>query len=284
VITALVLLALAACVPAPAAAKGHKITVRPGPNAITKALDRVKEPGLLRVRSGHYREAFAIDKRVRLVGVGRRRPLIDAECAAPSTIEVRADDVGLRGVKVVDAHTANEVDFSDVSGGRVDSLTLRDTCDAEYGVNVFATAPISIVDSRAVGFDDAGFYIGGVTSTPGGSTRLANSDSYGNNRGVIVENSAGGDIRVRGNQFHDNNVPGLAGPVGILLNNSDGVLIQSNEVRHNGAFGLRLTNGSDGNVIDDNAFLDNPVDVRDEGSGNCGRANMFQTGDPLPPC
>jgi hypothetical protein len=37
-------------------------------------------------------------------------------------------------------------------------------------------------------------------------------------------------------------------------------------------------------VIDDNAFLDNPVDVRDEGLGNCGQANMFQTGDPLPPC
>ena len=93
-----------------AAAKGtHKITVRPGPNAITKALERVKEPGLLRVRSGHYREAFAIDKRVRLVGVGRRRPLIDAECAARSTIEVRADDVRLRGLKVVGAHTANAV-------------------------------------------------------------------------------------------------------------------------------------------------------------------------------
>jgi parallel beta-helix repeat protein len=284
-IVALLVLAVAGGLPPAGATAGtHKITVRPAPNAITKALERVQEPGLLRVRSGHYREAFAIDKRVRLVGVGRRRPLIDGVCAAPSTIEVRADDVRLRGLKVVGAHTANEVDFSDVSGGRVDSLTLRDTCDAEYGVNVFATGPISIVDSRAVGFDDAGFYIGGITSTAGGSIRLANSDSYGNNRGVIVENSAGRDIRVLGSEFHDNNVPGLAGPVGILLNNSDGVLIQSNEVRHNGVFGLRLTNGSDGNVIDDNAFLDNPVDVRDEGLGNCGQANMFQTGDPLPPC
>jgi parallel beta-helix repeat protein len=280
------LLALVACAPGTAYAEANrKIDVRPGPNAISDALDRASEGAVLRIHSGRYEEALAIDDRVKLVGVGKRRPVIDAGCATRTTIEALADGVRLKRLKVVGAATATEVNFNRVSAGRASDLVLRDTCDAEYGINVFAAGSVRIVDSRAHGFDDAGFYIGEITGTPGGAIRLRRSESYANLRGLIVENSAGGDIRVVRNDLHDNETAiGPALPTGILITNSDGVVLARNEVEGNGRFGLHLTSDSDANVIDDNAFLGNPVDVRNEGSGNCGSGNEFATGDALPPC
>lgn len=288
VVAALVALVVTAAAPATSASNKRKVTVRPGKNAITKALKRVKEPGLLRVKGGRYREAVTIDKQVKLKGVGKgRRPVIDGRCDAEITVAVRHDDVTLRGLKVVGAGTGTfpiEVDFRDVSGGVVNDLLMKDTCDADYGLNLYETGPIDVVDSRAVGFSDAGFYIGEITSTPGGSILLSGNVAYHNNRGVIVENSAGGDIQVRDNVLSFNDIPGFSGPVGILINNSDGVTVAGNEVRDNAAFGLHLTPGSDDNVVLSNTLLDNPVDIRNQGSGNCGSGNTFSTGDPLLTC
>jgi parallel beta-helix repeat protein len=271
---------------APAGAKGkRKIQVRPGPNAIGNALDRAEDGQVLRIHKGRYEEALTIEKRVKLVGVGRRRPVIDAGCGVRTTIEALADGVRLSGLKVLGAASATEVDFNGVSAGRASDLVLKDTCDAEYGINVFASGSIRIVDSRAHGFDDAGFYIGEITGTPGGPIRLRRSESYGNLRGLIVENSEGGDIRVARNDFHDNEIAiGPALPTGVLITNSDGVVLERNEVDGNAMFGLHVTANSDGNLINDNTFLGNPVDVRNEGSGNCGSGNEFTTGDALPPC
>lgn len=274
-----------AAAPAPAGKGKRKIEVRPGAGAITDALDRAREGDVLRIHKGHYEEALAITERVRLVGVGKRRPVIDAGCSTRTTIEALADGVRLKRLKVIGADTATEVDFNGVSEGRASDLVVRDTCDAEYGINVFDTGPMTIVDSRATGFDDAGFYMGQVTSTPDGVVRLARSESYGNLRGLIVENSAGGEIRVRRNDLHHNNVtvpPAL--PTGILITNSDGVRVEQNDVASNARFGLHLTEDSDRNLIDANRFLGNPIDVRNQGTGNCGSGNASETGDALPPC
>lgn len=285
---ALALCALAiglAASPAPAGKGKRKIEVRPGAGAITDALERARGGDVLRIHKGRYEEALAITQRVKLVGVGKRRPVIDAGCSTRTTIDALADGVRLRRLKVIGADTATEVDFNGVSGGRAADLVLRDTCDAEYGINVFDTGPMTIVDSRATGFDDAGFYIGGISRTPNGEIRLARSEAYGNLRGLIVENSAGGEIRVRRNDFHHNDVtvaPGL--PTGILITNSDGVRVQQNEVASNARFGLHLTEDSDRNLIDANRFLGNPIDIRNQGTGNCGSGNSAQTGDALPPC
>ena len=285
-ITALALLALVVCASASAAAKGKRtIDVRPGPDAIANALDRADDGQVLRIHKGHYDEALTIDERVKLVGVGKRRPVIDAGCATPTTIRVVADRVRLRRLKVVGADTGDEVTFAEVSRGRANNVVVRDTCDALYGINVYDTGPVEIRRSRALGFDDAGFYIGEITSTGSGAISLRGSRSHQNHRGLIVENSSGGEIRVVGNQFHGNNVPvGFFPPTGVLINNSDGVRVEANTVSDNGMFGLLLSSGSDGNVIDRNSFFGNPVDIENEGSGNCGSGNEFTTGDPLPPC
>jgi parallel beta-helix repeat protein len=280
------LLAIAiAAAPAPAGKGKRKIEVRPGAGAITDALDRAREGDVLRIHKGHYEEALPITERVKLVGVGKRRPVIDAGCSTRTTIEALADGVRLKRLKLIGADTATEIDFNGVSGGRASDLVVRDTCDAEYGINVFDTGPMTIVDSRATGFDDAGFYIGGITSTPNGAIRLARSEAYGNLRGLIVENSAGGEIRVRRNDLHHNNVtvpPAL--PTGILITNSDGVRVEQNEVASNARFGLHLTEDSDRNLIDANRFIGNPIDISNEGTGNCGSDNASETGDALSPC
>lgn len=281
-------LAVSAVAASPALAKKGKVTVRPGNDAIAKALERVKEPGVVRVKRGRYREQVTIAKQVKLRAVGRGRPVIDGECEAELTVAVRHDDVKLRGLKVVGAGTGTfpiEVDFTGVSGGGVRDVVLKDTCgDAEYGINLFETGPIDVLDSRAAGFSDAGFYAGAISGTPGGAIRFRGNEAFHNTRGVIVENSAGGDIRVSDNVFNFNDVPGFAGAAGIVINNSDGVLVERNEARGNLDFGLHLTPGSDRNTILSNTLLDNPVDLRNQGSGNCGTGNTFATGDPLPPC
>jgi parallel beta-helix repeat protein len=284
-ITVLVVLALVACVTASAAGKAKRtIDVRPGPNAISNALDRAEDGAVLRIHRGRYEEEVAIDKRVKLVSAGKRRPVIDGECATRSTVEARSDGVRLRHLKVVGG-LAVEVDFTGVSGGRASELIVRDTCDAEYGVNVFGSGPTRIDKSRAFGFNDAGFYIGGITSTPGGSIQLTNSDSFANLRGVIVEDSAGGDIRVRRNDLAGNDVVASGAlPTGVLITNSDGVRISENHVLENAMYGLDITPDSDRNLINDNSILGNPIDIRNQGSGNCGSENIFGTGDALPPC
>jgi len=285
-IVVLALLALVVSVPAIASARAkRKIEVRPGPNAIANALDRADDGQVLRIHRGRYEEAVTVEKRVKLVGVGRRRPVIDAGCASPTTVGVLADGVSLRRLKIVGADTGDELTFAEVSGGRASNLVVRDTCDALYGINVYNTGPIEIRRSRALGFDDAGFYIGEITSTGGGAIRLRGSQSHQNHRGLIVENSSGGSIRVIRNQFHANTVPvGFSPPTGVLINNSDGVLVEANTMSANGMFGLHIGPGSDGNVIERNSLFSNPVDIENQGTGNCGSGNEFTTGDALPPC
>jgi parallel beta-helix repeat protein len=274
--------------PAIASARAkHKLDVHPGNDALAQALERARDGDVLRIHGRQYREAVTIDERVKLVGVARRRPVIDARCGSDIAIAVRADGVQLKRLEVRGAEGdrfPSEVDFNGVSNGRASNLVVRDTCDAEYGINVFNTGPIAIVNSRAVGFDDAGFYVGGISSTPGGAIRVRQSESVKNHRGVIVEDSTpDATISVANNFIHGSTVP-ITGsiPAGIFIHNSDGVRIRENEVRNNN-IGLHLTPGSDGNAALYNLF-DNIVDVRNQGTGNCGADNSFVTGDALPPC
>ncbi len=288
---------LAIVLPAAGATAKNRVDVHPGRHAIQKAVDRARPGSVLRIHGGRYREAPVIDTRVKLVGVGRGRPVIDGRCDTRFTVEAGANGVKLAGLKVVGASAArgpvpSEVDFSFVRRGVANDLVLRDTCDAEYGVNVYdSPGAIKIRNSRALGFADAAYYIGGIADTAAGPIRVRASEAYGNNRGVIVEDSsAAADIRIEQNDLHDNDLARPAPiaadwpPTGVLINNSDGVLIEGNEVTRNGIYGLRLTESSDRNAVDGNELLGNPVDILDLGSGNCGSDNVFRTGDALPPC
>lgn len=273
--------ALAAQSPGPA----RVVVSRPSPDAIAAAIAAVAPGGTVRIERGRYRESLLIEKPVKLVAKGKGRPTIDGRCEFPSTVTIHSPGVTLKGLKILGGREFANVDFSGVPTGRAHDLRLRNTCgETEYGINAFATGSLSITENRASGFTDAGIYVGDVSSTPNGPLFVGDNETVGNNKGVIVEFSAGGEIVVFSNEIDENAVPGIGEQVGLFVNDSDGVRIASNRIRANGHAGLVLTPNADNNLITDNEITGNPVDVRNDGLGNCGSANTFATGGPLGAC
>jgi parallel beta-helix repeat protein len=275
---------------APAAAS--RIQVHPGKNAIKKALRRAEPHDTLRLHQGRYRESVEINKRVSVVGVpGKKPPVIDGGCRTGVTIAVRQNGVTLRRLKVVGADEGfgvapSEVTFIGVGNGRARELHVRDTCDAEYGINLFDTGRVLIDESTASGFSDAGFYVGEISSTPGGTIQVLESDALRNNRGVIVENTEPGHVVVSRNLLARNRRPGLGFPTGIWLHNADGVRLAENLIRGNGGIGVHLDPDSDANRLIRNEGRGNPRDLVNQGTGNCGIENFFESaeGEPLTSC
>jgi parallel beta-helix repeat protein len=275
------------------AAIARKINVHPGKNAFTKAINRASNGDTLRIFEGRYRGGVEIDKKLTLRAVGPNgRPLIDGRCLANKAITVTHPGVVLRGLKVVGAATGfgsfpSEIYYEGVSTGRVEDVRVGDTCgDVEYGINVFQSGHLKIVGNRTTGFTDAGVYIGGITDTGTGALRVDNNESRRNNRGIIVEDSAGGRVEITENDADHNALTGEGSPDGIFLTNSDGVLIQKNFAGQNGASGIHLNSTSDGNSLVDNSAIGNPgPGILNEGTGNCGSGNLGSVaGNPLVPC
>ena len=263
------------------AARAATTQVLPGPGALAGAVAAAAPGDKLVVHPGIYAESIVVDKPLRIVGVrDERRPLIDGGCAARVTVAVTSGGVSLRWLKVVGAdETAggypSAVDFSEVSGGSARELKLVDTCAAEYGINVFHTGAMRLSDNEAIGFEDAGIYVGGIEDTGNGAIAITANSAHGNNRGLIVEDSGGlASIVVRDNRFDRNRLLGEANRSGIFVANSSGLLIDGNRARRNAKYGIQLDAASHDNRLFDNRFARNGVrDVLDEGTHNCGSGN-----------
>ena len=277
--------ASSAAAPAGDAGLARVVVSKPAPGVIGEAIAAVAPGGTIRIHGGRYRESLLIEKPgVKLIAAGRGRPTIDGRCELPSAVTIHSGGVTLKGLKVVGGARFANVDFNGATSGRAKDLRLRNTCEAEYGINAFATGAMQITNNRATGFTDAGIYVGGISSTPNGTLFVGDNVTSDNNKGIIVEDSAGGDIALLSNEVHENDIPGIGEEVGIWLNASDGVRIAPNRIRANGSVGLLLTPDSDNNLITGNEITANPTDVLNEGLGNCGSANTFATGGPLAPC
>lgn len=262
--------------PAIAKKKPPVVTVHPGKaDAIQKAVDAARAGTTIKLTKGVYPENVVIAKRLNLVSAGKGMPIIDGGCSTRFTVSVRHAGVVLRNLKVIGAADdqggpyPSEVDFTDVADGTAEGLILRDSCDAEYGINVLRSAGIRLIGNEARGgFSDAGFYIGSITGdSPGapGPLRVKQNLSYGNTRGIIIEESVNVDIRVSGNIVHNNDV-------GIFNHVSDGMLFYGNQI-HDNTFGMYFIPDADDNRVINNAFSDNGTDFLDDGSGNCGTGN-----------
>ena len=270
----------------PARAGGRVVQVRPG--QLQGALARARDGDTLLIHAGRYRGSFTIVNRLRLVGVpGERRPVIDGRCATNLTLAVRHSGVVLKHLEVVGADEGSgqfpsEVDFHGVATGRAEKLVVRDTCDAEYGINVFDSGEIELRGNRGFGFSDAAIYVGAITGTGDGVLRVHGNEVFRNNRGIIVEDSAGGRVRLIENVAHDNKTSGEGTPSGVFLHNSDGVFLRGNQAYRNGVYGFHLDPNSDRNRLFANAAAANPGgNFVDEGTGNCGARNLP---DSFPPC
>jgi len=280
------------------AALGATIEVRPGPNALHKALRNAHSGDTLRIHDGTYRESVSINKRVTLRGVGGR-PTIDARCDSRTTFLVNRGGFTLDHLRVVGAadgfgYPPSEIDIEQIGSGTVHDVVVHNTCGplgqgAQYGINVFGSGAIEVSGNRATGgFTDAGIYVGGISDTGGEALKVVNNAAFLNHQGIIIENSDGnGIIQVAGNNAHDNTIDGVGEPAsGIFISNSDRIRIRNNTVQSNGEFGVNIGPTSDHNRLVGNTITQNPTDLNNEGSNNCGSGNTIgsRTGNPLSPC
>jgi parallel beta-helix repeat protein len=260
------------------------------PDALSNKIDRAKPGDRLVVHKGTYRGPVQVDKRLRIVGKKKkkrkrsRKPVIGSGCGTPTGVSVTADGVSLRRLKIRGGGFIS-LDMSRIDTGKARQLRLLDACDAEYGLNVFNSGALQLIGNRASGgYVDAGLYVGGITNTDGNTLLIQDNESFGNNRGLIVEDSllATQDIQVVGNDLHDNTIGGFGAPTGIFVHNSDGVTFTGNVAADNGAYGIHLDGDSDLNRLFDNTFTGNGVDnVLNQGDGNCGSGN---SPNPFDPC
>jgi parallel beta-helix repeat protein len=259
------------------AASSDLIEVFPGPNAINNAMDLAQPGDVLNIHAGMYPERVNVDVRgITLQSAGDGSVTIDGMCTAGTTVDVLAEQVTIRGLRVIGAGlgtTPIAIDFSRVASGTVASSTVRDTCgNAWYGINVYQGGSIRIVNNVASGFEDAGIYAGDITSTPFGPLSVRGNRSFGNNKGIIVQDSSGATIRVTGNQVFDN------AETGIWVNLADGIEVVGNILKDNGETGIEVDGFSDGNLIRRNRALGHTFDLYDGGGvGNCWVENVYVT-------
>jgi parallel beta-helix repeat protein len=259
------------------AAPADVIEVFPGPGAIADAL-AIAQPGdVLNIHAGTYPEKVTVDvDSVTLRAAGDGLVTIDGECAVAITLDVVAEGVTIRGLRVVGAGVGGApkaIDLSMVELGRVVDSTAEDTCGyGWYGINVTSGGTIRIQNNRTSGFDHAGIYVGEITSTPFGPLVVRGNQTFGNDRGVIVRASFGGAIQVAGNRVHDN----LSS--GIWVEAGDGIIVDGNVVRDNVSTGIQLDEFSDGNLIRGNRVTGHTFDLYNGGgSGNCWIGNEYTT-------
>jgi nitrous oxidase accessory protein NosD len=283
---ALAVICVAGATATPAAAKTIHVRAKQD-DAINKAIDRANPGDRLVVHRGTYKAPVVVDKRVRIVGRKKRhgrkskKPVINPGCGTDTGFDVRADGVSLRRLKLRGGNLFT-LDISLVDSGTARQLRAIDTCDALYGINVFDSGPVELLQNRTSGYLDAGIYVGGISDTGGGTLLIRGNDSFANNRGLIVEDSddePGESVvmRVADNRFHDNTIPeppGEGPPVGIFVNRSHNVTFVDNLVKRNGVYGVHLDPLSTSKRFFDNTFTSNPTPVFDQGTDNCGSGNV----------
>jgi parallel beta-helix repeat protein len=276
-----------ALVPAPASGGAtNVIHVHPGPRAISRAVDRAGPGDTIKIHHGRYHERVVVDVRgLRLVAAGDGPVTIDHRCGQGlEAVDVVANGVTLKGLRVVGGRTY-DVDASFVNNVSLRDLFLRSTCEgAEYGINVYWAGRVVVRRSEAIGFLDAGIYVGRITS---GSVTVVDNFTHGNNVGILLEDSLPDTIVARDNRANENDLAGFTTESGILVRRSDGLLVRDNRARRNGEYGIWVDSQSDDNDLPGNSMFNNgTLDGNDEGASNCWYDSNYATSDPdpLPAC
>jgi parallel beta-helix repeat protein len=248
------------------------INVAPGPGTpLQDAIDAASPGDVLRLGGGIFNESVVVDKPLKLTGTTAYPAIINGGCGAAASVEVASDGVKIDNVAVNGAasYAVNVVGRDAVT---LNWVFMQSQCaGAEYGVSVFQSSNVKIARCDAVGFDDAGFYIGGIA--PDARVKVMRGSVQLNVLGVLLEDSAPG-IRVRGVRALNNSVAGIS------LRNSDGALVASNEVSGNPT-GIAIDASSDESSIRRNRLSDNGIDGDDQGTSNCWRGNRNPTGAAL---
>jgi parallel beta-helix repeat protein len=258
------------------------IQVNPGiAHAIRKALKSANPGDTLNVHTGTYNEALNITKNnITLQSAGDGTVILDAGCGSEAAIQMNADGIIIKGLTV---RGGIEYTISAVgrNSGTVRSNKVISTCSgAEYGVNVYGRGSLRVIENEGSGFADAVIYIGGIAATPAGALKVKGNNTYNSQRGIIIEDSSGVNIKVLQNNVHD------ILDTGILIHNSDEILIRGNTMTNDTNNGIHLDAPSDTNSVINNVISGNTNDINNEGTGNCFTNNTYTTvsGDVSTPC
>lgn len=279
------LLALFACLTWAPGALARTLQVFPRPGALQRALVRANAGDTLLVHAGHYHgQAVVSDPNVRLLAAVGARPVIDGDCKTNDTIDITAPGVTVRGLTVTGAAEGfgqfpSEVTFNGQRTGTAQDLMVRNSCDAEYGINVIQGSRQQVLGNTVTGFRDSGIYVGQIRQAGHGRPLLVRGNiTNHNSRGIIIEFSSGDDIRVINNVMNHNVLKGLGEtpPAGLLLNHADNVLVKGNQAHYNGTYGFDLIAGSARDRFIGNDLRRNPRPLHiAAGSGpNCGTGNL----------
>jgi parallel beta-helix repeat protein len=280
-IAATAILCLAA---AAGAASARTIQVFHKRGALQRALAKARPGDTIVVHAGHYfGQALVTVPRIKLIGARGPRPLIDGRCRTNDAIKVEAPDVLVRHLAAIGAAKGfgefpSAVTFASQPSGTAQDLVVRNSCNAEYGIDIILGSRQQIIGNTASGFADSGIYVGQVVQHGHGAPLLVQGNhTVGNSRGIIVESSHGDDIRVIDNVMDGNTLPGLGEtpPAGLLLNAADGIFVKGNQAHGNGSYGFDLRTSSRNRFIANN-FGQNPQNLNvGPGSGaNCGTGNV----------
>lgn len=265
----------------PSRAPGAIIEVYPGDKPIRKALRNANPGDILNLHTGTYPEKVVISKdNITLRAAGDGPVILDPNCNAVAALTLNAEGITVKGL-TVRGGTFFAIDLQHQASGTIKNNTVISTCEgAEYGVNVFDGGSIKVIGNRGEGWNDAVVYIGGINATPTGALVVKKNNTRNSTRGIIIEDSTNVNIKVLKNTVHDNTL------LGILIHNSDGVLIDGNTVTNNASYGIHLDTPSDDNSVKNNTFSGHTFDIYNQGDGNCFTNNTFTTssGPTTPAC
>ena len=267
-------LALVASLALVSASGAATIQVNPGPGAFQAAIDTANPGDTLRVHAGTYTEAVSVTKALRIIGDGAALVIVDGGCAATAALAVLADGVFVRSIQVTRG-TFFAIDIENRDRVTIKDVQVFEGCGTEeYGINVYQSSRVRLLQNFAGGFADAGIYIGGIVADA--NVRALRNNANGNVRGIIVEDSLP-PVIVGRNGTGDNTSDG------IFVHNSDGVRLLRNVVYSNDGNGIVLDATSDENLLRANQISGSGgLDVVDDGTSNCWVGNTYGTGTPNP--
>jgi parallel beta-helix repeat protein len=203
-------------------------------------------------------------------------------CAgSTSGITVAADNV-----KIADLRIIGFTDYGIDIQGR-DKVTVQRVMTLANGFEDVPLAGVHIATSTRVKLDDG--WIASAIATPDApAIHLADLAEHANVKlkttlggdhaiGMLIENCAPRSVVVS-HCYANFNVD-----AGIVLRNSDGIVVKGSQVQKNDARGIAVEAGSDDNRLVGNDIGGSPTDVSDAGSGNCWKNNGYETGS-VPGC
>lgn len=268
------------------------IQVVPGPGTpVQDAIDAASPGDTIKLAGGGYPESIVITKPLRLRGVPGTYldampspgPAVIAPGCTGSTsgITVAADDV-----KIADLRVIGFTDYGIHIQGR-DKVTVTRVMTLPNCLGDIPLAGVYVASSTRVTLDDdwiaasaavAGTAAIHLSALPERANVKLKSTLGGDHAiGVLIDTCAPRSVQVS-HCYANFNLD-----AGILLQNSDGIVVKGTQVQENDARGIAVDAGSDDNRLTGNDVGGSPTDVSDAGNGNCWKKNAYTTGS-VPGC